>query len=79
MPKKYGISFWLWTPMLLFSGVWGLAESSPSFRNDVLPVMTKMGCNSGSCHGASTGKKGFKLSLRGYDPEADYKVLTREA
>ena len=79
MPKKYGISFWLWSPMLLFSGVWGLAESSPSFRNDVLPVMTKMGCNSGSCHGAATGKKGFKLSLRGYDPEADYKVLTREA
>ena len=39
-----------------------------SFRNDVLPVMTKVGCNSGPCHGAAAGKNGFKLTLRGYDP-----------
>ena len=43
-----------------------------SFRNDVLPVMTKMGCNSGPCHGAAAGQNGFKLSLRGYDPITDY-------
>ena len=50
-----------------------------SFRNDVLPVMTKMGCNSGPCHGAAAGKNGFKLTLRGYDPEADYYTLTHQA
>ena len=51
----------------------------PSFRNDVIPVLTKAGCNSGACHGALAGKNGFKLSLRGYDPEADHRVLTRQA
>src|SRR5215475_2706531 len=50
-----------------------------SFRNDVLPVMTKMGCNSGPCHGAAAGKNGFKLTLRGYDPETDYFALTHQA
>ena len=51
----------------------------PSFANAVLPVMTKAGCNSGACHGAAAGKNGFKLTLRGYDPEVDYDVLTRQA
>lgn len=50
-----------------------------SFRNDVLPVMTKVGCNSGPCHGAAAGKNGFKLSLRGYDPVADYYTLTHQS
>src|SRR5262245_31315691 len=50
-----------------------------SFRNHVIPVLTKTGCNMGACHGAAAGKNGFKLTLRGYDPDADYKVLTREA
>ncbi|HLK64034.1 MAG TPA: DUF1549 domain-containing protein [Bryobacteraceae bacterium] len=48
-----------------------------SFRNHVIPVLTKMGCNSGACHGALAGKNGFKLTLRGYDPDADYATLTR--
>uniref|UniRef100_Q01UL4 Cytochrome c domain-containing protein n=1 Tax=Solibacter usitatus (strain Ellin6076) TaxID=234267 RepID=Q01UL4_SOLUE len=48
-----------------------------SFRNHVIPVMTKMGCNQGACHGALAGKNGFKLTLRGYDPDADYDTLTR--
>ncbi len=52
---------------------------SYTFRNEVLPVMTKVGCNSGPCHGALAGKNGFKLTLRGYDPEADYYTLTRQA
>lgn len=50
-----------------------------TFRNHVVPVLTKAGCNSGPCHGASAGKNGFKLTLRGYDPEADYLTLTRQA
>lgn len=50
-----------------------------SFRKHVIPVLTKRSCNSGSCHGAEAGKNGLKLSLRGYDPQADYDALTREA
>ena len=50
-----------------------------SFRNDVIPVMSKVGCNSGACHGAAAGKNGFKLTLRGYDPEEDYDTLTRQS
>jgi hypothetical protein len=50
-----------------------------SFRNHVIPMLTKIGCNSGACHGALAGKGGFKLSLRGYAPEIDYFVLTRQA
>jgi hypothetical protein len=49
------------------------------FRAHVEPVLTKAGCNSGSCHGALAGKGGLKLSLRGYDPMADHFVLTRQA
>jgi hypothetical protein len=50
-----------------------------SFRNHVIPAMTKLGCNSGACHGALAGKGGMKLSLRGYNPPADHFVLTRQA
>ena len=38
---------------------------APSFRNQVIPVLTKVGCNSGACHGAAAGKNGFHLTLRG--------------
>ena len=48
-----------------------------SFKNHVNPVLTKMGCNQGACHGAQAGKNGFKLTLRGYDPDVDYDTLTR--
>ncbi len=49
-----------------------------SFRNDILPVLTKTGCNSGKCHGAASGKDGFRLSLYGFDPAGDYFRITRE-
>ncbi len=50
-----------------------------SFRNHVQSVLAKAGCNSGACHGAAAGKNGFKLSLRGYDPEFDYFAITRQS
>lgn len=50
-----------------------------SFRNDVQPVLAKMGCSMGACHGALAGKGGFKLSLRGYDVVADFDSITRAA
>jgi hypothetical protein len=55
------------------------AIPSISFRNQVIPVLTKAGCNSGACHGAAAGKNGFGLTLRGYDPAADYDTITRQA
>ncbi len=53
------------------------ADSRPTvdFIRDVNPVMTKVGCNAGTCHGAKEGKVGFKLSLRGYDPLFDVRSL----
>ena len=48
------------------------------FRIHVQSVLTKSGCNSGACHGALAGKNGFKLSLRGYDPVADVRTITRQ-
>ncbi len=60
--------------------VQGIAGAKPPrFTTEVIPVMTKLGCNMGACHGAASGKGGFKLSLQGYDPEADYDAITRAA
>lgn len=56
-----------------------MATASPvSFRHDVMAALSVGGCNSGACHGTPSGKNGFKLSLRGYDPAADYDQLTRD-
>lgn len=49
----------------------------PSFVADVIPILTRAGCNMGACHGAGSGKGGFKLSLFGYDPDWDYDAITR--
>jgi len=54
------------------------APSPPSFNADVMPVLTKIGCNGGSCHGALNGQNGFKLSLFGYEPEQDYDMIVQK-
>jgi Protein of unknown function (DUF1549)/Protein of unknown function (DUF1553) len=51
------------------------AEDRVTFLRDVAPILNKVGCTSGTCHGAAKGKNGFKLSLRGYDPQFDYEAL----
>ncbi len=48
------------------------------FVRDIQPVLAKAGCNAGTCHGSAQGKNGFKLSLRGYDPEYDYAALVND-
>jgi len=50
----------------------------PSFRRDVMPVLFRAGCNSGTCHGSARGKDGFQLSLFGYDPKGDYFRITQQ-
>jgi hypothetical protein len=54
-------------------------QTGVSFRNDVMAVLSKAGCNAGTCHGNKNGKAGFKLSLRGQDPDMDYVTLTRDS
>ena len=54
------------------------AERVPSFRQDVMPVFFRAGCNAGACHGSSRGKDGFMLSLFGYDPKGDYFRIVQE-
>lgn len=53
-------------------------DTSPSFLHDVVPLLTRLGCNQGACHGKGEGQNGFRLSLRGYAPEMDYPSITRE-
>ncbi len=48
------------------------------FRREVIAALNVGGCNAGACHGTPSGKNGFKLSLRGFDPAADYVQLTRD-
>ena len=60
------------------AGVATAGDQRLEFPTRVLPILTKAGCNAGSCHGAATGQAGFKLSLLGYDPGSDYNVITRE-
>jgi hypothetical protein len=55
-----------------------LLADSPSYLQEVLPLLTKQGCNQGGCHGKGAGQNGFRLSLRGYAPELDHRWMTRE-
>src|SRR5579871_418681 len=57
----------------------GLAKPAPvSFSNEIVPLLTHVGCNQGACHGAQYGKGGFKLSLAGFDPDLDYLNIARQ-
>lgn len=58
----------------------GVKQPAPvSFEQQVMPLLTKAGCNSGGCHGKAEGQNGFKLSVFGFDPEADHKAIVAEA
>src|SRR5262245_24587650 len=49
-----------------------------NFANQIVPIFTKLGCNSGGCHGKASGQNGFKLSLLGFEPELDFMTLVKE-
>lgn len=70
--------------LLMFAIVGGRtlhAESPPvvRFQTDVIPILTKLSCNSGGCHGKATGQNGFKLSLLGFEPDGDYEAIVHES
>jgi hypothetical protein len=54
-------------------------ERPINFANDIIPVLSKYGCNSGGCHGKATGQNGFKLSLLGFDAAGDYESIVKQA
>jgi hypothetical protein len=53
-------------------------QTAVEFDNEIIPILTKAGCNAGACHGAAVGRGGFKLSLYGGDPESDYRSMVLE-
>lgn len=57
----------------------GEPQSQPlNFENDIVPILSKFGCNASGCHGKAEGQNGFKLSVFGFDPPADYRAITME-
>lgn len=60
--------------------VHGISNPTPvSFRNDVIPLLSKSGCNSGGCHGKAEGQNGFRLSVFGFDPAHDFDAIVRDS
>ena len=49
------------------------------FTNDIIPLISRLGCNASACHGKAEGQNGFKLSVFAHDPEGDFRALTRES
>jgi hypothetical protein len=49
-----------------------------NLENDILPILTRTGCNAGACHGKQRGQNGFQLSLLAFDPDFDFDALTKE-
>jgi hypothetical protein len=58
----------------------GVGDNLPlNFTNQVVPIFTKLGCNSGGCHGKLAGQNGFRLSLLGFEPDLDFMTLVKES
>jgi hypothetical protein len=57
----------------------GMSENLPlNFTNQIVPIFTKLGCNSGGCHGKLAGQNGFRLSLLGFEPDLDFMTVVKE-
>jgi hypothetical protein len=54
-------------------------EPPVSFTRDIMPLLSKAGCNGAACHAKQGGKNGFQLSVLAFDPEADYRAVARQA
>src|ERR1700733_14353464 len=55
------------------------ASGSITFERDIVPILTRAGCNAGACHGKARGQNGFALSLLGFDPAHDYDAIVKDA
>ncbi len=77
LPPLQHVTVFLLASLLLAEGCLR-AETAVSFVNEVVPILTKQGCNGGACHGKAVGQNGFKLSLFGFEPDEDYEHLVLE-
>ena len=71
----------LWLPEASQAAAPSSGASRPkrfNFQRDVLPILSRFGCNSSACHAKAEGQNGFKLSVFGYDPAADHAALVKE-
>lgn len=68
---------WAFAFPMAASGESGSGAKGLSFVNDILPVLSKAGCNAGSCHSKPEGQNGFKLSVFAYDPQSDYQEIVK--
>jgi hypothetical protein len=60
--------------------VWRATADVPvNFSREVVPLLTRLGCNQGACHGSQHGRGGFRLSLLGYDPPFDHAQIVQSA
>jgi hypothetical protein len=75
--KAFTRSLWI-GGFLTIASTLVVAEEAPSFRKDVMPILFRAGCNTGTCHGSARGKDGFMLSLFGYDARGDYFRIVNE-
>lgn len=78
---KNAIQLWIALLTIVFSSPIANAweDSTASFVNDIVPILTKAGCNSGQCHAkAGGGQNGFQLSLLGFEPTEDFEHLVKE-
>jgi hypothetical protein len=79
-PRRNRVNSWKILGVVCLAACAVVARADePSFERDVVPILSKAGCNGGGCHGALAGKAGFRLSLFGYDPKSDYLAITRDA
>jgi hypothetical protein len=60
------------------SGAFADPTRTPSFENDIEPLLARFSCNTSGCHGKAEGQNGFKLSVFGFDPDADYRAIVSE-
>lgn len=63
--------------ILMLCSAFAQAAPPPSFVNDVLPLLSRAGCNAGKCHAKPEGQNGFKLSVFAYDPKSDYEQIVK--
>src|SRR5262245_51730710 len=66
------------TALILIVGLSINTSPGQDFDTEIMPVLTKAGCNAGACHGAAAGRGGFHLSLFGSDPAGDYETIVHE-
>jgi len=76
---KVIVAGFVWLGLTVCARAEGEPNDAVSFELDIVPILTRLGCNAGACHGKARGQNGFQLSLLGFYPDFDYAALTQEA